>query len=130
MEGYSLDNRLNAFIFIENEFIQNDTHTDCVICFLINKKLILNEKRFFKMLKHKHKKIILNNWLKQIEDNSVFGEIAIFDNKISLIVFDDLSRFGLEALKLKAFEKFGDIPILYAKYDKNSSQNFNIIFLN
>ena len=130
-EKYNPKARLSAFIFVENKLYLAKTHTDCLITLLIEKKLLKNEKQFFKMLnsnKDKYKKQI-ENWSKEVEKCSIFGELSFFNHQLSLFVFDDINNYGLECLKFATINQYGNIPLYYAKYDTTVENNFKLIKL-
>lgn len=130
-ENYNPKARLSAFIFVENKLYLAKTHTECLINLLIEKKLLKNEKQFFKMLnsnKTKYQQQI-KSWSNEVEKCSIFGELSFFNHQLALFVFDDINNFGLECLKKIVLYQYGNIPIYYAKYDVEVENNFKLIKL-
>lgn len=64
-------------------------------------------------MKNPFKKKDIEYWVEEIEHNSVFGELTIFNGKLAIVVFDKLNNFGFRAIKDKSLEIFGDLPIYY-----------------
>ena len=110
---YRSKDRITAFIFLEDTFIQAKSHTDCVINILINEEIVKDENEFYKNMKDNMFKKYIEHLTAEIEGQSVFGELNIHNGKLSLIVFDKLNRFGLEIIRKKSRELWGDIPIYY-----------------
>lgn len=110
---YKLKNRISAFIFLENRFVQAETHTLCVIDILKSEKIVKDERDFNKQMRDKFTKTYIEHLTSEIENQSIFGEIAIHNGRVSLIVFDRLNRYGLDSIKAKSKEVFGDVPIYY-----------------
>jgi hypothetical protein len=130
-EKYNPKARLAAFIFIEDKLYVAKTHTDCIIQFLIDKKLVKNERQFFNMLNgkiQKHKDLIAS-WSAAIEKCSIFGEFSFYEKNMALFVFDDINQYGLECLKPIVYANYGDIPIYYAKYNIEEQTHFQLIKL-
>lgn len=130
-ELYNPKARLSAFIFVENKLYLAKTHTECLIHFLIEKKLVKNEKQFFRMLNNPKDKYQnkIKQWSKEIEKCSIFGEFSFYEKQLSLFVFDNISEYGLKCLKPIVYSKYGNIPIYYAKYDINVENHYKIIEL-
>lgn len=130
-EIYNPKARLSAFIFIDNHLFLANTHTECIINFLIEKKLVKSEKQFFKMLNNPKDKYQnkIKQWSNAIEKYSIFGELSFYEKQLSLFVFDNISEYGLNCLKPIVYSKYGNIPIYYAKYDINVENHFDLIKL-
>ena len=112
--SYSVDkNRVTAFIFIEGEFYSHEYHTECVTEFLKKKGVIKTEKELYQMLKNKKKEHIARRWMEQIEENCVFGEVAHIDNKLAIVVFENITEIGLEKNKTKAIKNFGKYNLIF-----------------
>lgn len=130
MTNYSLDNnRITAFIFIEEQFYSHKYHTECVTEFLKKKGLIEKEEDLYNMLKDKHKEKTARKWIEEIEDNCIFGEIANIDNLLSVVVFDKLTDYGVELIKEQGLKDFGIDRVIYARYTGNSAYKFQFIEL-
>lgn len=130
MTNYSLDNnRITAFIFIEEKFYSHKYHTECVTEFLKEKKLIKKEEDLYKMLKDKNKEHIARKWIEEIEDNCIFGEVANINNLLSIVVFDTLTEYGIEIIKEQALKDFGIDRLIYARYTGNNVCKFQFIEL-
>lgn len=128
MENYSVSkNRVTAFIFIEDEFYSDNLHTECVTNYLKKKKLIKTDKELYSMLKNSKKEHIARQWLKEIEYHCIFGEVAVINNKLSLIVFENLTDEGISILKEEGIKKFGIEEMYMALYTGNKNAKFNFI---
>ena len=128
--SYSVDkNRVTAFIFIEGEFYSHEYHTECVTEFLKKKGVIKTEKELYQMLKNKKKEHIARRWMEQIEENCVFGEVAHIDNKLAIVVFDNLTDYGLEKMKTQALITFGIDNLIFARFTGNPNNRFQFITL-
>ena len=128
MEKYSVEkNRIIAFIFIENEFFADDLHTECVTKYLKNKKLIKTDNELYAMLKNSKKEHIARKWLKEIEYHCIFGEVAIINDKLSLVVFENLTDEGITLLKKRGMEDFNTEEMYLALYTGNTKSKFNFI---
>ncbi|WP_368263010.1 hypothetical protein [Clostridium disporicum] len=128
--SYSVDkNRVTAFIFIEGEFYSHEYHTECVTEFLKKKGVIKTEKELYQMLKNKKKEHIARRWMEQIEENCVFGEVAHIDNKLAIVVFDNLTEYGLEKMKTQALITFGIDNLIFARFTGNPNDRFQFITL-
>lgn len=128
--SYSVDkNRVTAFIFIEGEFYSHEYHTECVTEFLKKKGVIKTEKELYQMLKNKKKEHIARRWMEQIEENCVFGEVAHIDNKLAIVVFDNLTEYGLEKMKTQALITFGIDNLIFARFTGNPNNRFQFITL-
>ena len=127
---YSLkNNRIIAFIYIEGDFYSHEFHTECVTKYLIKKGMISEDEELYKMLSNKKNKHIAQKWIKQIEENCIFGELANYNNERSLIVFDSLTDYGKEKIKEKGSKVFGVKKFYYAKYIGASNMRFSFIEL-
>ena len=130
MEKYSLKrNRINAFIYIEDEFYSDNLHTECVTAYLKKKKLITRDSDLYKMLSDDTQKQQARQWLNEIEYNCLFGEIALLDGEITMIIYDKLTDEGAVIMKKKAFEKYGITKIYSALYTGDKHNKFNYISL-
>ena len=128
--SYSVDkNRVTAFIFIEGEFYSHEYHTECVTEFLKKKGVIKTEKELYQILKNKKKEHIARRWMEQIEENCVFGEVAHIDNKLAIVVFDNLTEYGLEKMKTQALITFGIDNLIFARFTGNPNNRFQFITL-
>ena len=128
--SYSVDkNRVTAFIFIEGEFYSHEYHTECVTEFLKKKGVIKTEKELYQMLKNKKKEHIARRWMEQIEENCVFGEVAHIDNKLAIVVFDNLTEYGLEKMKTQALITFGIDNLIFARFTGKPNNRFQFITL-
>ena len=126
--SYELEkNRINAFIFIENKFYSNKFHTECVTDFLIDKGLIKTDKEFYSMLECDKTKEKALKWKSIIEEHCVFGETALINGELVVVIFDKLTEYGLTTIRAKADEVFGIKKILLAKYILGSSSKFEFI---
>ena len=110
---YKSKDRISAFIFMEDTFIQARSHTDCVINILISEDIVKDEREFYKNMKDNVFKKYIEHLTAEIEGQSVFGELNICNGRLSIIVFDKLNRFGFESIKRKSKELWGDLPIYY-----------------
>ena len=110
---YKSKNRPSAFIFLEDTFIQADTHTECIINILIAEDIIPDEKTFYKQMKDDMFKKYIEHLTAEIEGQSVFGEIGIHNGKVSIVVFDRLNLHGITSIKSAAKSILGDVPIYY-----------------
>lgn len=130
MKKYSVENnRITAFIFIEEKFYSHKYHTECITLFLKEKGLIHKEQDLYNMLKDTNDNLIAKEWIKQIENNCIFGEIAHINNSLSVIVFEELTDYGLTLIKQKAFETFGINKVTYARFINLPNQKFQFIDL-
>lgn len=131
MDIYNPKARLSAFIFIDNKIYLAKTHTECLINYLIDKKLVKNEKHFFKLLysNNKKKQQQIKEWSNNVEQFSIFGELSFYNKELSLFVFDDINKFGLKSLSSIVYDLYGNIPIYYAKYNIESINHYEIIKL-
>lgn len=128
MANYSLEqNRVSAFIFIEEKFFSHKYHTECVTEFLKSKKLINTDEELYKMLKNNQKEHIARKWIEQIENNCIFGEIATIKGETSIVVFDKLTSYGLEAIKKEGLKQFGVNKIVFARYIGLPNNKFEFI---
>ena len=119
---YSLKNRVSAFIFIADTFIQAESHTQCVINILISEHIIKDDKEFYQQMKNPLSKKYIEGFIEQIENQSVFGEFNIYHGRMAVIVFDKLNSFGIYSIKNKSKELFGDIPLYYLNLENNKRQ--------
>lgn len=110
---YKSKDRITAFIFLEDTFIQAKSHTDCVINILINEDIVKDENEFYKNMKDSVFKKYIEHITAEIEGQSVFGELNIYNGKLSVIVFDKLNSYGIKIIKEKSKELWGNIPIYY-----------------
>ena len=110
---YKSKDRLSAFIFLEDTFIQADTHTECVINILIAEDIVPDEKTFYKKMKDDIFKKYIEHLTAEIEGQSVFGEIGIYNGKVSVVVFDRLNIHGINSIREQAKKILGDVPIYY-----------------
>lgn len=131
MEIYNPKARLSAFIFINKKIYLGKTHTECLIKYLIDKKLIKNEKHFFKLISSNNRKNQekIQIWSKEVEQFSIFGELSFYNKELSLFVFDDINKFGLDCLTSTIYNIYGIIPIYYAKYNKDVINHYEVIKL-
>lgn len=130
MLPYNPQARLSAFIFVENNLYLAKTHTECIIQLLIEKELVKNETHFYKLLNSEKTKDQIESWSSQIENCSIFGELAFYDKKLTLFLFDKVTEYGLEKIKECTFNKYGEIDIYQAKYDINYENHYCLIKLN
>lgn len=114
---YKTKNRITAFIFLEDTFIQAKSHTECVINILIKEEIVKDESEFYKNMKDNLFKKYIEHLTAEIEGQSVFGELNVYNGRLSVIVFDKLNRFGLECIKKKSKELWGELPIYYLNLD-------------
>lgn len=110
---YNSKNRISAFIFIEDTFIQAETHTQCVINILIAENIVPDSKTFYKQMRDSLFKKYVEHLTAQIEGQSVFGEIGIYNGKVSVVVFDRLNTHGIDSIRKAAKPTMGDVPIYY-----------------
>lgn len=130
-QHYNPKARICAFIYAENKLYLGKTHTECIMNLLIEKRMIKNEKQFFKMLNSDNEKYInqIQNWSFEIEKCSIFGELSFFNNNLTAFVFDFVTNYGLQSLKNILHNKYGPINIYQAKYDINYVNNYSLIKL-
>ena len=126
---YNPKTRIAAFIFVENDLYLAPTHTECIIELLISKKIIKNEKQFYKILhsENKKNKLLIEDWMQEIENNSIFGELSYYDRVLTAIAFDNLTTEGFNSLISILYPKYGQIPIYYAKYNIALESHFELI---
>lgn len=121
---YNPKARLSAFIFVDNKLYLSKTHTECLIQFLIDKKLIKNEKQFFKKLNNPKYEQQVQQWSDEVEKCSIFGELSFYQHGLAMFVFDNISEFGLKCLSPVMLKQFGRIPLYYAEYNCLSENKF------
>lgn len=130
MEKYSLkNNRISAFIFIENKFYCHKLHTECVTEYLKHKNLIKTDNELYKLLKNKKTEQMAREWIQLIEENCIFGETAIMDGSLVVIIYENLTQKGIEIIKSKSKERFGTDKVYIAMYTGNKNAKFNYILV-
>ena len=87
---YKAKDRISAFIFLEDTFVQAESHTGCVINILIKENIVKSESEFYQNMKDNIFKKYIEHITAEIEGQSVFGELNIYNGKLSVIVFDKL----------------------------------------
>lgn len=131
MENYSVDkNRVIAFIYIEGEFYSHKYHTECITQYLIKKELIKKHEDLYKMLSDKMKEPLARSWINTIEKNCIYGELSEYNGDMCMIIFDELTEYGIKRLEEKGYKEFGVKKIYYAKYLGQSKKKFKFIRLN
>ena len=110
---YKAKDRISAFIFLEDTFVQAESHTGCVINILIKENIVKSESEFYQNMKDNIFKKYIEHITAEIEGQSVFGELNIYNGKLSVIVFDKLNSYGIKIIKEKSKELWGNIPIYY-----------------
>lgn len=124
---YQPYNRINAFIYIENELYIGETHTECILKILLKKGVVKNEKQFYRMLKRQQQNHKLQSWSNYIQSNSIFGEFSYMNRKEHAIVFDELTDYGIERLAVKLREYHKKVDIIYAKYNHMAQSHYELI---
>lgn len=123
---YNPQARLSAFIFVENRFYLAKTHTECLINYLIEKKVLKSEKQFFKMINNKKYEDKVKEWSQEVEKCSIFGEMSFYNHGLAMFVFDNISELGLKCLHPAMLRQFGNIPLYYAEYNCQSMTKFEL----
>ncbi len=117
---YSLKNRISAFVFLEDTFVQAPSHSQCVMNILIGERIIRSEDEYYHLMKQPNTQKQLQQIIKEIENRSVFGELTLYKGRLAIIVFDELSSYGIYTIKNATKGVMGDLPIYYLNLNEDS----------